>query len=205
MEDIFKDAKFKDRSSDSRRPRDSTRHESPGDSDSRLNSWNDAASDFFSDLSKAPQAPASPRSSSGGSSSVSAEAPLAIGAFFLVGLGLLGLVAVIAFLMRRPLLKLVSDATGIASPERVRQPSEIRSREDVIAAFHELVLNPKQLVESWWTHRAAAQKLSAESPQQGNAVQTLAGIYEQARYLPDNVELPADKIQSARTALAECR
>ena len=206
VEDVMQNAKFNDRSSESPRSRNSTRQQSPTDSDSRINKWNDAASDFLSDLSKAPSAPASPRSSSGGGGPVSAEAPLAIGSFFLVGLGLLGIVAVTAFLMRRPLLKLVSDATGIASPQRaVRQPGDIRSREDVISAFHELALNPKKLVESWWTHRAAATKLAAESPQQGNAVQTLAEIYEQARYLPDDVELPADKIQSARTALAECR
>ncbi len=205
MEDIVKDAKFKDQSGESPRSDNSAWQQAPRDSDSRVNKWNDAASDFLSDLSKAPSAPAAPRSSSAGGSPISADAPLAIGSFFLVGLGLLGIAAVAAFLMRRPLLKLVSDVTGIASPGRVRQPSEIRSREDVISAFHELALNPAKLVESWWTHRAAATKLAAESPQQGHAVQTLAEIYEQARYLPDDVELPADKIQSARTALAECR
>ena len=205
VEELIKDAKFKERSAASRQPRNSTWQQSPTDSDSRINKWNDAASDFLSDLSKAPSAPAASRSSSGGGGSVSADAPLAIGSFFLVGLGLLGIMAVAGFMLRRPLLKLVSDATGIAGPERIHQPSEIRSREDVIAAFHELALNPKKLVESWWTHRAAATRLAAESPQQGNAVRTLAEIYEQARYLPDDVELPADRIQSARTAFAECR
>ena len=205
MKDIVKDAKFKDQSGESPSSDNSAWQQAPRDSDSRVNKWNDAASDFLSDLSKAPSAPAAPQSSSAGGSPISADTPLAIGSFFLVGLGLLGIAAIAAFLMRRPLLKLVSDVTGIASPGRVRQPSEIRSREDVISAFHELALNPAKLVESWWTHRAAATKLAAESPQQGHAVQTLAEIYEQARYLPDDVELPADKIQSARTALAECR
>ncbi len=205
VEELIKDAKFNERSAESRQPRDSTWQQSPADSDSRINKWNDAASNFLSDLSKAPSAPAASRSSSGGGGSVSADAPLAIGSFFLVGLVLLGIMAVAGFMLRRPLLKLVSDATGIAGPERIHQPSEIRSREDVIAAFHELALNPKKLVESWWTHRAAATRLAAESPQQGNAVRTLAEIYEQARYLPDDVELPADRIQSARTAFAACR
>ncbi|MBC7968439.1 MAG: DUF4129 domain-containing protein [Fuerstia sp.] len=204
MKDVMKNAKFKERSPESRPPSESAWQQAPRDSESRVHKWNDAASGFLSDLSKAPSAPAAPQLSSGGGSSLPA-APLAIGSFFLVGLGLLGIAAVAAFLMRRPLLKLVSDVTGIASPGRVRQPSDIRSREDVITAFHELALNPAKLVESWWTHRAAATKLAAESPQQGHAVQTLAEIYEQARYLPDYVELPADKIQSARTALAECR
>ena len=205
LEGIIKDAKFKEQTVESRQPRNSTSQQSPRDSDSRMNKWNAAASDFLSDLSKAPSAPAASRSSSGGEGSDFAAAPLAIGSLVLVGLGLLGILAAVAFLMRRPLLKLVSDATGVGVSPRVLQPSEIRSREDVISAFHELALNPKQLVESWWTHRAAATRLAAESPQQGNAVQTLAEIYEQARYLPDDVELAADKIQSARTALAECR
>ena len=205
VEDIIKDAKFKEQTAESRQPRNSTWQQSPTDSDSRMNKWNDAASNFLSDLSKAPSGPAASRSSSGGRGSDSAAAPLAIGSLFLVGLGLLGILAVVAFFMRRPLLKLVSDATGVGGSPRVLQPSEIRSREDVISAFHELALNPKRLVESWWTHRAAATKLAAESPQQGNAVRTLAEIYEQARYLPDDVELPADRIQSARIALAECR
>ena len=205
LEDVIKDAKFQEQTAESRQSRNSTWQQSPRASDSRINRWNDAASDFLKDLSKAPSAPAASRSSSGGGGSVSEDAPLAIGSFFMIGLGLLGIIAVVAFFMRRPLLKLVSDATGIAGPGRIRPPSEIRSREDVITAFHELALNPKKLVESWWTHRAAATKLAAESPQQGNAVRTLAEIYEQARYLPDDVELPADRIQSARTALAECR
>ena len=95
-----------------------------------------------------------------------------------------------AFCLRRPLLKMVSEATGIAVPKRIRPPEEIRSREDVISAFHALALNSRQHVESWWTHRAAAQKLAAASPLKENAVQTLAEIYEHARYLPDDVELP---------------
>ena len=205
LQNIVNDAKFQDRSADSRRSRDSARHQSSTDSDSHLNKWNDAASDFLADLSTAPQAPTSPRSPTGDGSSIPTNDPLAIGSFFLVGLGLLGLVAVIAVLMRRRLLKLVSDASGIAGPRYALKPSEICTREDVIVAFHELALNPKQLVESWWTHRAAARKLAAASPQQENAVQTLAEIYEQARYLPDYVEIPDDRIQSARTALAECQ
>ena len=55
------------------------------------------------------------------------------------------------------------------------------------------------------THRAAAHKLATASPQQEVAVQTLAAIYEQARYLPEDIELPDHQIQSARSALAQCQ
>ncbi|MDA1232456.1 MAG: hypothetical protein O2856_16910, partial [Planctomycetota bacterium] len=205
MQDIVKDAKFRDRPSNRQQARDSAWQQSPRESESRLSKWNDAASGFLSDLSKAPQAPTRSLSPAGGNSAITSDAPLAIGSVFLVGSFLLGLAAVVAYFMRRPLLKLVANATGIAGPNRVQQPGEIRSRADVIAAFHELALNPKQLVESWWTHRAAAQKLAAESPQSKAAVDTLAEVYEQARYLPDDIELPPDSIQSARTAFAACR
>ena len=204
MQDIVKDAKFSDRPMDNKRNQDSAWQQAPPVSKSRLSQLGDAASGFFSDLSKAPQTPSMPQSSTGGGA-ISADAPMAMGSFFVVILVLLGLLGVVAYLLRRPLLKLVSDATGIAAARPVLQSSEIRSRADVIAAFHSLALSPKLLVESWWTHRAAAQKLSAESPQTERAVQTLAEIYEQARYLPDDVEFPADSIQSARTALSECQ
>ncbi|HRA86594.1 MAG TPA: hypothetical protein PK992_00935 [Planctomycetaceae bacterium] len=205
MEDIAKDAEFRDRPADTRSPGNSEWQPAPSNSGSRANSWNNAASNFFKDISTAPQAPYVAPSSGGGDPSISAEAPLAIGSLVLVGLGLMGVVGVIAFLMRRPLMKMVSSATGIAGPKQVVRASDIRSRDDVITAFHQLVLNPKQLVEAWWTHRAAARTLAASSPQQEVAVQTLAEIYEQARYLPEDVELPVDQIQAARSALAQCQ
>lgn len=175
------------------------------DSESRPGTWNDAAADFLTDLSKAPQAPVTPEPVSATGDSVDVEVPRSMGPLLLAGLSVLGMLAVVVFCLRRPLLKIVSNATGISIANRNGSPEEIRSREDVISAFHALALNSRQRVESWWTHRAAAQELVAASPQQERAVQTLAEIYEQARYLPEDVELPADTIQSARAALAECR
>ncbi len=207
LPDIAKDAKFNEPPSNNSRVQDSRWQSQPPKSDSSLGKIRDAASGFFSDLSQAPQAPAAPLSSNSGAggSALSTDAPFAIGSFFFVACVLMGVVGLVAYLMRKPLMKLVTDATGVTTGHSALQPNEIRSRADVIAAFHDLALNPRQAVESWWTHQAAAQKLAAESPHSKQAVNTLAEIYEQARYLPDDVELPADKIQSARTALAECR
>lgn len=208
LQDIAKDAKFKTPPPDNPQSRNpSTQSPSPN-SDSSLGKIRDAASGFFSDLSKAPQAPAPPspsNSGSGGGSVLATDAPFAIGSIFFVACALIGVGGMIAYLMRKPLMKLVTDATGVTRGHSKLQRGEIQTRADVIAAFHDLALSPRQTVESWWTHRAAAEKLGAESPQSRQAVDTLAEIYEQARYLPDNVVLPADRIQSARTALAECR
>ncbi len=208
LQDIAKDAKFNEQPSNNSRPHDSSWQSPPPKSDSSLGKIRDAASGFFSDLSKAPQAPAvTPPSfsGSGGSSAFAADAPLAVGSFFMVACVLVGVGGLIAYLMRKPLLKLVTDATGGTKGHSTLQPNEIRSRADIIAAFHDLALSPRQAVESWWTHRAAARKLADGSPHSKHAVDTLTEIYEQARYLPDDVEFAADKIQSARAALAECR
>lgn len=209
LQEIAKDAKFNTQPMDSPRSRNSSTQSPSANSDSGLGKIRDAASGFFSDLSKAPQAPATPSNSNsgpgGGGSALATDTPFAIGSIFFVACALIGVGGLIAYLMRKPLMKLVSDATGVTRGHSMLQPKEIQSRADVIAAFHDLALSPRQAVESWWTHRAAAQKLAAESPQSRTAVDTLAEIYEQARYLPDDVELPADKIQSARNALAECR
>ncbi len=203
MGDVIKDARFRAPETQSAPQRDSARQTAPNDSKSQLKTWNDAASQFFSDLSKAPEAPPSEQTSA--VDDTSAGSPPASGSWFIAALGLLGLLAVIAFCIRRPLLKIVSDVTGFAVSNGRRTPGEIKSRADIISAFHELVLNPRQLVEAWWTHRAAAQKLAADSPQQEHAVRTLAEIYEQARYLPDDVELPAESMQTARAAFLECQ
>lgn len=207
MQDIAKDAKFKTPPVETQPSRDASPQSPSANSESSLGKIRDAASGFFSDLSKAPQAPALTPSNSGtsGGNALSADAPLAIGSFVFLACALIGVGGLVAYLMRKPLMKLVTDATGGARVQPVLKPSEIQTRSDVIAAFHDLALSPRQAVESWWTHRAAAQSLAAESPKSRHAVDTLAEIYEQARYLPDDVELPADKIQSARTALAECR
>jgi len=208
LPDIAKDAKFNEPPSKNSRVQDSPWQSQPPKSDSSLGKIRDAASGFFSDLSQAPQAPAASSSSNSaadGGSALSTDGPFDFGSLFFVACVLIGVGGLVAYLMRKPLMKLVTDATGVTRGHSALQPNEIRSRADVIAAFHDLALSPRQAVESWWTHQAAAQKLAAESPQSKQAVNTLAEIYEQARYLPDDVELPADKIQSARTALAECR
>ena len=206
LPDIAKDAKFNEPPSKNSRVQDSPWQSQPPKSDSSLGKIRDAASGFFSDLSQAPQAPAAAAdAAAGGGNALSIDTPFALGSLFFVACVLIGVGGLVAYLMRKPLMKLVTDATGVTRGHSALQPNEIRSRADVIAAFHDLALSPRQAVESWWTHQAAAQKLAAESPHSKQAVNTLAEIYEQARYLPDDVELPADKIQSARTALAECR
>lgn len=205
MDDIVKDAKFRDVPSNSK-SNPGTAEYSPTP-DSQSPSWNSAVSGFLKDLSTAPREPSAEALSPSvnGSSSMTPESPWEIGSFLGVGIGLLVLLAIILALIRRPLLQMVSVATGYTMANPIHSPDDIRSREDVIVAFHQLAMGSKQLVESWWTHRVAAQTLAAASPKKEVAVRTLAEIYEKARYLPADAELPAETIQSARSALAQCR
>ncbi|MFO0979323.1 MAG: hypothetical protein U0996_23145 [Planctomycetaceae bacterium] len=80
-------------------------------------------------------------------------------------------------------------------------PEQIHSRTDVVRAFHQVALKGGQTVEDWWNHRDAATSLAAAAPQKQTAVETLAEAYEHARYLPDDIPLPMEKIESARAAV----
>ena len=86
----------------------------------------------------------------------------------------------------------------------VIHPVDIRSRVDVVRAFHQFALRPATLAAEWWTHRAVEQQVAQESPALQPAIQTLTDLYEQARYLPDDADFGPDQIGSARQALEEC-
>lgn len=80
-------------------------------------------------------------------------------------------------------------------------PDQIHNRSDVVRAFHQVALKGGHAVENWWNHRDAATSLASASPQNQTAVATLAEAYEHARYLPDDIPLPNEKIESARAAV----
>lgn len=80
-------------------------------------------------------------------------------------------------------------------------PEQIHDRSDVVRAFHQVALKGGHAVEDWWNHRDAALSLAASAPQKESAVSNLASVYEHARYLPEDVPLTPDKIESARAAV----
>lgn len=80
-------------------------------------------------------------------------------------------------------------------------PDQIHNRSDVVRAFHQVALKAGHAVEDWWNHRDAATSLASASPQNQTAVATLAEAYEHARYLPDDIPLPNEKIENARAAV----
>lgn len=80
----------------------------------------------------------------------------------------------------------------------------IRTRADVVRAFHRFVLRRAQPVATWWNHRYVASRLTESSPQLRSVISDLASVYEHARYLPPEVALTSDEIDRVQAALKQC-
>ncbi|MBL8819267.1 MAG: hypothetical protein JNL58_24765 [Planctomyces sp.] len=123
--------------------------------------------------------------------------------FFWVLVVMFGLIALagVAFVMARlgapRLFDRLTSSTGHSEP----LPQQLRSRRDIIRVFHAMALSPKNSAESWWTHRQVEKQLVQKSPQQSDAVRTLVEVYEQARYLPEELPLPPTQIAAAEQAM----
>ncbi|MCR9201000.1 MAG: hypothetical protein NXI04_20365 [Planctomycetaceae bacterium] len=97
--------------------------------------------------------------------------------------------------------------TAQAAPARLTAAriGAIRSRRDVVEAFHLIALDPRHGAEPWWHHEQVRVDLSTRLPSQESSVSDLAAVYEQARYLPDSVELNETQLATARDAIERCR
>jgi len=84
-----------------------------------------------------------------------------------------------------------------------RSTSSDSERERLIRAFHELIHQSRCGSEPWWHHARAAQQLTRQKPRLASAIQSLAVIYEQARYSPDSDPSP-EQLAAARAALKQC-
>ena len=77
----------------------------------------------------------------------------------------------------------------------------IRTREDVVRAFHRYALQSDMSVPTWWTHREVERQVAEATPTLQPSIQTLANLYEQARYLPDEADFTPEQIGIARREL----
>ena len=112
---------------------------------------------------------------------------------------------VMFFLLAR---KRIEQATAarVAEAELAKEilTEGIRTRADVVRAFHRFVLRRAQPVATWWNHRYVALRLTEASPQLRSVISDLASVYEHARYLPPEVALSSDEIDRVQTALKQC-
>lgn len=162
----------------------------------------EAASRFFSEIATAPS---SGSMSSGRSGSSLLQAPASPeGWVTLILLPLVVLLLALLMAVRSRLVHGRKSGGWAASALAQLRGAEIRTREDIIRAFHALVRGSRTTSEDWWTHVAAANELSQSAPASRTAVQTLAAIYEQARYAPPHAEISTDQILLAKQSLKRC-
>ncbi len=121
---------------------------------------------------------------------------------------LLGLILVLItmfFLLARKRIVLAAAAKEAdAELAKVILTEGIRTRADVVRAFHRFVLRRAQPVANWWTHRYAALRLTEATPQLRSVITDLASVYEHARYLPPDVTLSSEDIERVQSALKQC-
>lgn len=102
---------------------------------------------------------------------------------------------------RRP-----ESETDLAIRAASRMPKTIRTREDVVMAFHVIAARAPEVAATWWTHRRAAHALVEADPKSQAAVETLTVLYEQARYLPRDAAMTPEQLAEASQAVQRiCR
>lgn len=184
---------------------------SGSDGNSVLDRIGKAASEFLRDVATAP--PSTPSgagrsmTSTGGGARAATPGPGAIsGPMIAAVFGMMALMiaAAAVLLLARKKLRPLSATREWSAGGGIVPPSGIRTRSDLIRAFHHFVLQPMSLVQSWWTHREAAIHIARRAPERQAAIETLTGLYERARYLPEDQELTPEQFRAAQLALEQC-
>ena len=93
--------------------------------------------------------------------------------------------------------------SGNLQRSKPRLPPNASERERLIHAFHDLIHQSRCGSEEWWHHARAVRQFETQRPQLASAIQSLATIYEQARYAPDSEPSP-EQLAAARAALKQC-
>ena len=101
--------------------------------------------------------------------------------------------------------RLVAGAMQGVTTARKNAPATLRSRQDIVQAFHDLAAGCPTIVADWWTHDRAAHALAVSRPEVDDEVRQLAQLYEQARYLPDGLALSDEQLAAAKAAWLRCR
>ncbi|MEQ9408141.1 MAG: DUF4129 domain-containing protein [Fuerstiella sp.] len=174
---------------------------SDNDRPSAMREFRSSAKDFLSGLiqgpAAAPSRPATPSALPG--SSMPGTGNSSFG--YVLLLTLAAIAAILFWKLSRPGLLAHEHAAGGTRMKAMH----IRTKADVIRAFHQMALTPGRDTEPWWTHHQVVDDLIQRSPKTFDEARLLAQLYEQARYLPADTEFTAEQIQQARDALQWCR
>ena len=172
---------------------------------STFNNVTQAANNLLSDIATAPAPRPAPIRSPGSISSGGMTVPQESDTRSLFGLLMLLAVLGLVWYFAPQLMAGIGESQRKSSlVVGVIHPADIRSRGDVVRAFHQFALRPATMAAEWWTHRAVEQRVAQETPSLQPAIQKLTDLYEQARYLPDDVDFTPDQIGTARQTLEQC-
>lgn len=203
--DIVKDGEFKqrDRKTQDRRVESSTsRQKTPAaPRNPKPDGWSKQASDFFSDIARPPADGVAPEAASASPEDGDSSAATNVSLTPFIVLGVIALLAL-----------LLAWNSGAISPEAILARNKgtsvprrtLRTRKDVVEAFHQFATNSGRNVKSWWTHQKVKELVRQQEPAKQAPIEILASVYERARYLPDEAVLADDQLHAAEAALDRC-
>ena len=113
--------------------------------------------------------------------------------------------AAIGFLALRYKVRKEQIRLEIQEAKLTPKIDEIRTRDDIVRAFHAMTKKRFQPSQTWWTNRHVAEKFEHLLPEYTTPIRTLSSIYEQARYFPLDHQLSSDQIEDAKRALKQCK
>lgn len=174
-------------------------------SESEKGAFSDMASSFWDAVQETPSGGGTNRSS-GASSNASSGGGFAFSfgweqllTAFVVGALIVGAL----WLARRQF-----SAEAIAVREESKWAKQaiksgLKTRTDVVRAYHHLVLRGSEPASRWWTHRVTEDHLRNRVPALSPMIGELTSIYEEARYLPPDFRLNDGQVESVRQALRQ--
>ncbi|MBU6174338.1 MAG: hypothetical protein KGQ60_11070, partial [Planctomycetes bacterium] len=77
-------------------------------------------------------------------------------------------------------------------------------RQEYIFLFHRMMERLFPRVEDWWTHRTVIAEGFANHPQLAQEMILASEVYEKARYMPKELELPPVELAGASRAIHKC-
>ena len=202
--EIVKDGKFKAPKNTSSKPKSGQSIASNQTPSGTGGGFRESATEFFTDLASGPESLPTP-SPSAASPDAMPDLPSLTegsggGTFAILVAAVL---CIAAFLLARR-FGIVGPQSDLTGARRFMTSSQIRTKADVIDAFHAMALKPHLATEDWWTHHKVASDIAEQSPEQTYQIRVLSELYEQARYLPDDTEFTDAQIQEARRAIQQC-
>ena len=173
-------------------------------------------SDFWSQMSKSEsESKSKPASSSRALSPPAASGPSStsdlfslpnpFNARFLQGLLVLGVAIAIGYVALRYKVRSEQIRRETEEAQLATDIDTIRTRDDVVRAFHAMTKQRFQSAQLWWTNRFITEKFELSLPEHSSPIRTLSGIYEQARYFPMDHQLSSGQIEDAKLALKQCK